>query len=83
MRHKQRHDNTEGDYNVVIPADSEDGMYKIRVGLFGDDTIYACSPSFEVVASTSSSDAATDAAGAAGLWVDSTTSLPLPKVSLP
>ncbi|CAB1111076.1 unnamed protein product [Ectocarpus sp. CCAP 1310/34] len=75
---------SQGDYNVVIPADSEDGMYKIRVGLFGDDTIYACSPSFEVVASTtSSSGAATDAAGAAGLWVDSATSLSLPKVLLP
>lgn len=72
---------------MVIPANSEDGMYKIRVGLFGDDTVYACSPSFEVVAfSASSSDAATNAnvtGEAAGLWVDSATSLPLPRVSLP
>lgn len=65
-------------------------MYKIRVGLFGDDSVYACSPSFEVVASTSSSDAAADddVGGAAGLWVDPATASPatappLPKVSLP
>lgn len=40
----------EGDYDVVIPASAE-GMYKIRVGLFGDDSVYACSEAFEVSSS--------------------------------
>ncbi|CBJ30120.1 EsV-1-163 [Ectocarpus siliculosus] len=43
---------TEGDYDIVIPRDSEGGMYKIRVGLFGDDSVFACSASFEVVPET-------------------------------
>ncbi|CAM9687168.1 unnamed protein product [Ectocarpus sp. 8 AP-2014] len=60
---------SEGDYDVVIPADSEEGMYKVRVGLFGDDSIYACSPSFEIT--TTNPDVS---AAAGGLWVDSATS---------
>lgn len=39
---------TEGDYDVTIPVDSEAGKYKIRVGLFGDDSVYACSAAFEI-----------------------------------
>lgn len=40
---------TEGDYNIQIPSETTDGMYKIRVGVFGDDSVYGCSDAFEVV----------------------------------
>lgn len=40
---------TQGDYNVVVPSTTSAGMYKIRVGLFGDDSVFACSDSFEVM----------------------------------
>lgn len=39
----------EGDYNVIVPSDTAAGMYKIRVGLFGDQSVFACSDSFEVM----------------------------------
>lgn len=38
-----------GDYNVVMPESTPGGKYKIRVGLFGDDSVYACSETFEVL----------------------------------
>lgn len=38
-----------GNYNVVMPEVARAGKYKIRVGLFGDDSVYACSPAFEVL----------------------------------
>ena len=41
---------TEGDYNVIIPATTAAGFYVIRVGLFGEDSVYGCSEPFEVVA---------------------------------
>ena len=41
---------TEGDYNVIIPATTAAGFYVIRVGLFGEDSVYGCSELFEVVA---------------------------------
>ncbi|CAM9363274.1 unnamed protein product [Hapterophycus canaliculatus] len=53
-------DTPEGDYDVLIPANTEAGQYKIRVGVFGDDSIFACSPSFEVMPSGEN------------LWVDDT-----------
>lgn len=37
-----------GDYDVVIPEDTPDGEYKIRVGLFGTDELFACSDTFDV-----------------------------------
>eukprot|EP00903_Cladosiphon_okamuranus_P010794 g10199.t1 len=40
---------SQGDYDVTIPVNSEAGMYKIRVGVFGDDSVYACSEPFEIV----------------------------------
>ena len=40
---------TEGDYNVIIPASTPTGLYVIRVGLFGEDSVYGCSEPFEVV----------------------------------
>lgn len=49
---------SEGDYDVTIPVGSAAGMYKIRVGLFGDDSVYACSPAFEITPAGES------------LWVD-------------
>ncbi|CAM9883384.1 unnamed protein product [Scytosiphon promiscuus] len=42
-------DSPEGDYDILIPAHSEAGEYKIRIGVFGNDSVYACSPSFEVM----------------------------------
>lgn len=39
---------TGGDYDVTIPDTTESGMYKIRVGVFGDDSVYDCSEAFEV-----------------------------------
>ncbi|CAM9959114.1 unnamed protein product, partial [Scytosiphon promiscuus] len=42
-------DSPEGDYDIVIPAEAETGDYKIRVGVFGDDSVYACSESFQVM----------------------------------
>eukprot|EP00752_Nemacystus_decipiens_P006737 g6056.t1 len=39
---------SQGDYDVMIPVNTMAGMYKIRVGLFGDDSVYACSPAFEI-----------------------------------
>ncbi|CAN0146176.1 unnamed protein product [Scytosiphon promiscuus] len=45
---------SQGDYDIVIPAEAEAGEYQIRVGVFGNDAVYACSPSFEVMASGSS-----------------------------
>lgn len=39
----------EGDYNIVIPESTSSGMYRIRVGLFGDHTVYSCSEVFEVL----------------------------------
>ncbi|CAN0212948.1 unnamed protein product [Ascophyllum nodosum] len=41
---------TQGDYNVIIPATTAAGFYVIRVGLFGEDSVYGCSEPFEVVA---------------------------------
>lgn len=38
-----------GDYDVVLPQTTSPGFYKIRVGLFGDDAVYACSEAFEIV----------------------------------
>lgn len=40
----------EGDYDVVIPESTSAGVYVIRVGVFGDDSVYGCSEPFEVVA---------------------------------
>ena len=40
----------EGDYDVTIPESTPVGLYVIRVGVFGDDSIYGCSEPFEVVA---------------------------------
>ncbi|CAN0212817.1 unnamed protein product [Ascophyllum nodosum] len=40
---------TQGDYNVIIPASTPTGFYVIRVGLFGEDSVYGCSEPFEVV----------------------------------
>ncbi|CAM9309180.1 unnamed protein product [Sphacelaria rigidula] len=40
---------TTGNYDVVIPSDTEPGLYKVRVGLFGDDSVYDCSDTFEVM----------------------------------
>ena len=40
---------TEGDYNIIVPADTDAGMYKVRVGLFGDDSVFACSDAFEIM----------------------------------
>lgn len=39
----------EGDYNIIVPSDTAAGMYKIRVGLFGDDSVFGCSETFEIV----------------------------------
>ena len=33
---------------MTIPRDTAAGMYSIRVGLFGDDSIFACSAPFEI-----------------------------------
>lgn len=38
-----------GDYDVEIPEDTEDGEYKVRVGLFENDELYGCSGTFEIV----------------------------------
>ena len=32
-----------------MPSDTSAGMYRIRVGIFGDESVYACSESFEVM----------------------------------
>lgn len=37
-----------GDYDVVIPEDTETGMYSIRVGRFEDDDLFGCSDAFMV-----------------------------------
>lgn len=42
-------DGAAGDYDVVLPQTTSPGFYKIRVGLFGDDAVYACSEAFEIV----------------------------------
>lgn len=33
---------------MAIPASTESGMYRIRVGLFGEDDLFACSQEFEI-----------------------------------
>lgn len=38
-----------GDYDVEIPADTEAGDYKIRVGRFEDEDLYGCSGTFTIM----------------------------------
>lgn len=38
-----------GDYDVLIPQRTPGGMYRIRVGVFADDTVFGCSVPFEVI----------------------------------
>ncbi|CAM9817657.1 unnamed protein product, partial [Sphacelaria rigidula] len=35
--------------NVVMPTVTDAGMFKIRVGVFGDDSVYACAETFEIM----------------------------------
>lgn len=37
-----------GDYDVEIPAETEAGIYKIRVGSFETPEVYGCSGEFEI-----------------------------------
>lgn len=39
----------EGDYDALIPRGTEEGTYKIRVGLFLDDLVYGCSEPFRIL----------------------------------
>ncbi|CAM9545282.1 unnamed protein product [Sphacelaria rigidula] len=43
-----------GNYDIVMPTVEQAGMYSIRVGVFGDDSVYACSEEFEVFPSSNS-----------------------------
>ncbi|CAB1114811.1 unnamed protein product [Ectocarpus sp. CCAP 1310/34] len=45
---------SQGDYDVVIPSDTESGMYSIRVGVFEDPDVFGCSDSFEIIGGESS-----------------------------
>lgn len=39
---------TQGDYDIAIPCGTDYGEYKIRVGVFGDDSTFGCSGAFTV-----------------------------------
>ncbi|CAM9226123.1 unnamed protein product [Ascophyllum nodosum] len=47
---------SQGDYDVEIPADTPSGKYKIRVGRFEDEELFGCSEAFEIVSDDFSSD---------------------------
>ncbi|CAM9888516.1 unnamed protein product, partial [Laminaria digitata] len=49
-----------GDYDVEIPCDTESGEYKVRVGRFEDDSLYACSGAFEIVSKGGDGDSSSD-----------------------
>lgn len=38
----------DGNYDVRIPQEMEGGFYSIRIGLFDNDSLFGCSPMFEV-----------------------------------
>ena len=42
----------EGDYDIALPCDANTGEYKIRVGVFDDDSTFGCSDMFTILGST-------------------------------
>lgn len=40
---------TAGDYDIEIPYDTTPGYYRVRVGLFEDESLFDCSDVFEIV----------------------------------
>ncbi|CAM9662559.1 unnamed protein product [Ascophyllum nodosum] len=43
---------TQGDYDIALPCDANTGEYKIRVGVFDDDSTFGCSDMFTILGST-------------------------------
>ncbi|CAM9427894.1 unnamed protein product [Ascophyllum nodosum] len=46
---------TQGDYDITLPCDVNTGEYRIRVGVFDDDSTFGCSGTFTILGSTSTS----------------------------
>ena len=42
----------EGDYDIVIPCNVNTGEYKIRIGVFDDDSTFDCSDTFIILGSS-------------------------------
>ncbi|CAM9225437.1 unnamed protein product [Ascophyllum nodosum] len=40
---------SQGDYDIAIPCDVNTGEYKIRVGVFDDDSTFDCSDTFTII----------------------------------
>ncbi|CAM9225329.1 unnamed protein product [Ascophyllum nodosum] len=43
---------TQGDYDIVIPCNVNTGEYKIRIGVFDDDSTFDCSDTFIILGSS-------------------------------
>ncbi|CAM9225588.1 unnamed protein product [Ascophyllum nodosum] len=48
-----------GDYDIAIPCDLNTGEYKIRVGVFDDDSTFDCSDTFTILGSTGTTSSMT------------------------
>ena len=46
----------EGDFDIALPCDVNTGEYKIRVGVFDDDSTFGCSDTFIILGSTATTD---------------------------